>query len=360
VRVAILGLGLIGSSLAHALSEKKLATHIAAYNKSAHALDYAMQNGFIHSQYANPGEAVKNADFVVFATPSSAFSGLARDISAVLKKDAIITDVASVKRNAIEAIKPHLPKHVHYVPAHPITGSEKSGIEAGRADLFEGKKVVLTPEEPELMSDAVKQVRIFWEKLGAQVEFMPAPLHDLVYAYVSHLPHMVAFAVASSTDSTLENSSYQQFLRIGGADVRLWADICLSNTDYVGQAMDDFIQFAIQIYGELKERAQGSADKKDNPHLLFAGLVGVCLIATASLLQEHAEINPLRYTGAGFTDMTAVSSAMDPQELLAAVSASNVAITPLFDKMLVRLSAIRSALKENNIQKLAQLFIFSD
>lgn len=354
-RVAILGLGLLGGSVARALTEKGFATHIAAYNHSDRALSYALQEGFIHSVYKTAAEAVADADFIVLATPPQAFAGLTQEIAGVLKPGAIVTDVGSVKQRAIAAIKPHMPAHAFYVPAHPIAGSEKTGAEASVASLFTGKKVILTPDESELQNQAVVAVRDFWERLGAKVEFMPAHLHDLIYAYVSHLPQVVAFAVAPLVDGSVTDERYKRFTRLTRSDAALWADICLENAEYVGHAVDDFLRFTMQIHGELKNNPQGEQEAEtQNPAMLFAALTGACLIATASLLQEQAGVNPVRYAGTGFADMTAARMD-DPQMLLSSVSASHHLIAPLLDKLIARLQQIRNVLAQNDKQALTSV-----
>ncbi|HEU5047791.1 MAG TPA: prephenate dehydrogenase/arogenate dehydrogenase family protein [Rickettsiales bacterium] len=349
-RVAILGLGLIGGSVARALAEKGLATHIAAYNHSERALDYALKTGFIHSAHQTAGEAVKDADIVVLATPPQAFAGLMQEIAIELKPGAIVTDVGSVKQSAIAAIMPYLPPHAHYVPAHPIAGSEKTGAEASAASLFSGKKVILTPEEADLRSEPVNEVRDFWERIGAKVEFMPAALHDLIYAYVSHLPQAVAFAVAPLIDRAVTDDKYVRFTRLTRSDAALWADIYIENADCVGHAIDDLLRFTMQIHGELKANPPGEGEA-GNPAMLFAALIGACLIATASLLQEQAGINPVRYAGTGFADMTAARMD-DPQLLLSKVSAANHTIAPLLGQMIARLQQVRNVLAQKDKQAL--------
>ncbi len=355
-RVAILGLGLIGGSLARVLSKKKLAQHIAAYNHSNHALEYALEKGFIDSGLATAGNAVANADLIIFATPPQVFSGLAAEIASHIARGAVLMDVGSVKRQAIAAIKPHMPDYTHYVPAHPIAGSDKSGIEAGNAELFSGRSVILTPEEAELNSDPVTRISLLWKQIGSRVEFMPPEMHDSIYAYVSHLPHIVAFAIAPLMDKSFaENAEYARFLRLTHSSPALWADICLANADYAGQAMEDFIRFAAQMHGELKENSQNNENGQGNVSLLFATLIATCLVATASLVQDQIGVNPLRYAGTGFADMTALA-VHDPQELLAQISAHTNVVAALLGNMLERLQAFRAAIAGRHYEALVRLF----
>lgn len=354
-RVAILGLGLIGSSLARALLEKKLAVHIVAYAPSADTIRYALKHGFIHSGAKSAADAVKDADLIVFCAPPDTFAATAQEIAGSIKPGTIVTDVGSVKRQAVNAIKPHLLEHVFYVPAHPIAGSERTGVTAGNAALFNGKRVVLSPEEAELMSEPVKHMQSMWEAIGAKVEFMPAEIHDLIYAYVSHLPQLVAFAIAPFMDISARDDNYRRFTRLTKSDPALWVSICLANADFISKALHDFIIFLTQIHGELLENKQGSNEHEGDVPLLFASLVSTCLIATASQLEEMIGENPARYAGTGFADMTVMAS-NDPQQLLTDISAASTKITPGLEKVLARLREIKESLDSKNGRKLTDLF----
>lgn len=336
-RIAILGLGLIGSSLARALHEKQFANHIAAFDISHTTLDWARGEGFIDSWHGSATDAVRDADIVVFAVPPSAFEKIAREIKLALKPGVIVTDVASVKRQAVAALKPHLPEQAHYVPAHPIAGSEKSGVHAGRADLFKGKNIILTPEEHQVTSLPVAHIRKLWEDIGARVEYMPAELHDRIYAYVSHLPQLVAFATQSG--------------RLAHSNPLLWSDICRANADCIDEALDEFLTFGAQIAGELSENAQENKEDREEAVKLFPKLIAACLIATATMLQEKTGIHPIRYAGAGFADMIAPADG-DPQAVLLLISEHPRAVAELLTTTLGRLSGIRKAIKSNDAEKI--------
>ena len=355
-RIAILGLGLIGSSLARAIAQHKLAEHIAAFDMSGQTLHYAMQKGFIHSHHAHAGQAVQDADLIIFASPPATFESLAKDIAPFIKPGTLVTDVASVKRSAIASITKHLPNHAHYVPGHPITGSERIGVEAGRADLFAGKLVILTPEEDAVMSAPVAAISAFWKKIDAKIEYMPAFLHDRIYAFVSHLPQLVAFAAWQSLKDArpASNEIFSRFTRLAKSDPKLWADICTENADYIGEALGDFIPFATQIMGELSENTE-TAD--NDIHLatdLFPKVVATCLIGTISLLQERTGVHPVRYSGAGFADMTA-PALDDPEAALAAISAHHNIIAQMLETMLVKLREMEKALSSKNSKNLAKI-----
>ena len=355
-RIAILGLGLIGSSVARAVKQHKLAHYVAAFDTSEHAISYMLEQKLVHSVNAYAGQAVLGADLIIFATPPGNFESLARDIAPFVQEGALITDVASVKRYAVSAIKTNLPAYAHYVPAHPIAGSERTGPEAGKADLFAGKKIILTPEEGDVMSRPVADARTFWQALGAKIEFMPAALHDHIYAYVSHLPQLVAYAAQESLRDIPAPGSetFTRFTRLAASDAVLWADICLANTDFILEALNEFILFATQISGELSENTASPANGTDVRAVLFSKIVATCLIATVSLLEDRTGIHPASYTGSGFTDMT-LPAREDPESALAAISEHHHTLAPMLKTALQHLHDIKSALQSP--EKLLPLLI---
>ena len=183
-KVALLGIGLIGSSMAHAMRRAGLAAHIAGYSRRPETLEKANAVGFADTLHDSPLAAVRDADFVVLATPVGAFGGLAREIAPILRPGAILSDVGSVKMAVIRDVGPHVPQGVHLVPAHPIAGTEESGPEAGFAELFDGRWCVLTPS-PETDPQAVETVKTFWRRCGSEVEVMDARHHDLALRPIS-------------------------------------------------------------------------------------------------------------------------------------------------------------------------------
>ncbi len=354
--VAILGLGLIGASLAKTLASKKLGTTISVFDTSPEAQLYAAGAGW-KADYAHAGQAVENADLIVFAAPPAAFEALAKDIAPFLKQGAVVMDVASVKRHAVATIAPHLPAYVAFVPAHPIAGSEKTGAAASRDDLFKGKQVILTPKKQDLKSVPVTRIRTLWETLGAKIEYMPAELHDRIYAYVSHLPQVVSFAsgkclkgIPAETDET-----FTRFMRLTHSDPALWADICVLNADFIREALAAFTSFAGQMTGELSQsQEEGNGNGHIAPQLLPM-IVATCLVATASLLQEDSGIHPAHFAGAGFSDMVSPAT-QDPHAALAAISEHHHHIAHLLASFLRILHEMSDALSAGDKNKLQKLF----
>jgi cyclohexadieny/prephenate dehydrogenase len=247
-RVAILGTGLIGSSLIHAMRRGGLAGHIAVHDRKD-VLARAKGLKLADSYAATAAAAVKGADLVILATPVGAFAALSRAVAPHLKSGAIVSDVGSVKDAVIADVGPHLPKGVHFIPAHPIAGTERSGPEAGFAELFDGRWCILTPPKG-ANARAVKTLKAFWEKLGSKVDVMDAKHHDLVLAVTSHVPHLIAYNIVGTADdlrSVTEGEvikysagGFRDFTRIAASDPTMWRDVFLNNKDAVLEVLGRF------------------------------------------------------------------------------------------------------------------------
>jgi len=248
-RVAILGIGLIGSSIAHAMRRGHVAGEIVGLAHRAETLRRARKVGFADMLTDNAAKAVKGADLVILATPVGAFGALAKVIAPHLKPGAIVTDVGSVKGAVIADVGPHIPKGVHFIPAHPIAGTERSGPEAGFAELFDGRWCILTPPKG-ANKRALKMLRTFWERLGSKVDVMDAKHHDLVLAVTSHVPHLIAYNIVGTADdlrSVTEGEvikysagGFRDFTRIAASDPTMWRDVFLNNKDAVLEVLGRF------------------------------------------------------------------------------------------------------------------------
>ncbi len=241
-RVALIGLGLIGSSLAHAMKRGHLATEIVGYARSEATRARAMELGFVDRVEESAGAAAEGADLVVLCTPVGIVGAVAQEIAPHLAKGAILTDVGSVKASLIEDVGPHVPEGIHFIPGHPISGTEKSGPDAGFAELFDGRWCILTPVEG---SDgaAVEKLTTFWEACGSKVDIMDAKHHDLVLAITSHLPHLIAYNIVGTADDleTVTKSEvikysaggFRDSTRLAASDPTMWRDVCLNNRDAI-------------------------------------------------------------------------------------------------------------------------------
>lgn len=248
-RIAIIGLGLIGGSLGHAIKRAGLAGHVAGYARSAETRARALEIGFVDSAHETAAEAAKDADLIVICTPVGALGPVAAEIEPHLKRGAILTDVGSVKMAVVRDIGPYVPEGVHFIPGHPIAGTEQSGPDAGFAELFDGRWCILTPG-PGADRDAVARLAAFWQACGSKVDYMEPKHHDLVLAIVSHLPHLIAYNIVGTADDleTVTESEvikysaggFRDFTRLASSDPTMWRDICLNNKDAILEMLGRF------------------------------------------------------------------------------------------------------------------------
>jgi cyclohexadieny/prephenate dehydrogenase len=248
-RVALIGLGLIGSSLCHIMRRDKLAGHIAGHAKSAATRDKAKALRLCNSIHETAAAAVRDADLVILCAPVGVCGEIAREIAPALKPGAILTDVGSVKAAIQRDVGSHVPSAVHFIPGHPIAGTEQSGPESGFAELFTGRWVILTPP-PGSDAGAVSKLEQFWRACGSNVEIMTAEHHDLVLAITSHLPHLIAYNIVATaadleevTDSEVIKYSaggFRDFTRIAASDPTMWRDVFLNNRDAVLEMLGRF------------------------------------------------------------------------------------------------------------------------
>jgi cyclohexadieny/prephenate dehydrogenase len=250
-KVAVLGLGLIGSSLCHAMRKKGLAQSIVGHAKSEETRKIALEIGLVDAVYATAAEAVQGADLVIMCVPVGACGPLTAEIGPHLMQGAILTDVGSVKGAIVRDCGPHVPKGVHFIPGHPIAGTEQSGPHSGFAELFENRWCILTPVEG---GDplATAKLEAYWQACGSNTELMTADHHDLVLAITSHLPHLIAYttvATASDLESVTSSevikysaSGFRDFTRIAASDPTMWRDVFLNNKDAVLEMLGRFTE----------------------------------------------------------------------------------------------------------------------
>jgi len=247
--IAIIGPGLIGSSIMRAARAHGAVRAIAASSRSPETRQRVAELGIADKVVATNAEAVEGADLVIVCVPVGVCGAVAEEIAPHLKPGAIVSDVGSVKGAIVRDMGPHLPDNVHFVPAHPVAGTEHSGPDAGFAELFEGRWCILTPPEG-TDPEAVKRLAAFWSLLGANVEIMSPDHHDLVLAVTSHLPHLIAYTIVGTADEleTVTRSEvlkfsaggFRDFTRIAASDPTMWRDIFLANKDAVLEMLGRF------------------------------------------------------------------------------------------------------------------------
>ncbi len=250
-RACFIGIGLIGSSVARAMRRGGLAGAYVAGDKNPKHVKAAVKLGVVDEATTDLAKAAAGADLIVLATPVGTNGEIAKLIAPHLKKGAIVTDVGSVKRMVIDTVAPHIPKDVHFVPAHPIAGTEHSGPEAGFAELFENRWSIITPPK-RTSAKAVAKIAELWRKMGAKVDTMDPDHHDMVLAITSHLPHLIAYTiVGTATDLSgdlkqevikYSASGFRDFTRIAASDPIMWRDVFLNNREAVLEILQRFTE----------------------------------------------------------------------------------------------------------------------
>ena len=256
-RVALIGLGLIASSLFWAMKRDGLAGEVVGYARSSETRATAREIGLCDRIYDTAVEAVEGADLVVLCVPVGAMDSVAREIAPALKQGATVTDVGSVKRAIVDAVAPHIPEGVHFVPSHPLAGTEHSGPRSGFAELFGDRWFLIVPVEGS-DANAVDRIETLWQAMGSKTARMDADHHDLVLAVTSHAPHLIAYTMVGVaddlsrvTDSEVINYSaagFRDFTRIAASDPTMWRDVFLNNKDATLEILGRFTEelFALQ------------------------------------------------------------------------------------------------------------------
>ena len=260
-RIALIGLGLIGSSLAHAIKRENLAETISGFDASEAVRHRAAELG-LAAIADSAAEAVKGADLVILCSPVGSYTQVAAAIAPHLAPGAILSDVGSVKSAVVKDVSPFVPKGVHFLPAHPIAGTEQSGPDAGFPSLFDHRWCIITPP-PGADEDAVAKLKQFWEGCGSQVEVMDAGHHDLVLAMTSHVPHLIAYNIVGTahdlekvTETEVIKFSaggFRDFTRIAASDPIMWRDVFLNNREAVLEVLGRFNEDLSQLQRAVRD-----------------------------------------------------------------------------------------------------------
>ena len=248
-KIALVGIGLIGSSLARVIRREGLARHIAISTRSEKTLARAEELGLGDFYAQDAKKAVEGADLVIVSVPVGSSGAVAEEIAPALKPGAILTDVGSTKGSVIAQMTPHIPAGVHFIPGHPLAGTEKSGPDAGFADLFENRWCIFTPL-PNTDPEALERLSEFWRRCGSNIDTMDPEHHDMVLAFVSHLPHIIAYNIVGTADD-LETvvksevikysaSGFRDFTRLAASDPTMWRDVCLHNREAILEMLARF------------------------------------------------------------------------------------------------------------------------
>ncbi|MCZ6724082.1 MAG: prephenate dehydrogenase/arogenate dehydrogenase family protein [Gammaproteobacteria bacterium] len=267
-RLAIIGVGLIGGSLALALKQAGAVGHVAGCGRNQKNLDKAVQLGVIDSYEESISDAVKDADIVVLAVPLGAMQSVFVQIKDVIGDATVITDVGSAKQSVVDIASANLgPRIGQFVPGHPIAGTEKSGVEAGFASLYQNRRVILTPLDSTDPA-AIARIDAMWRQCGASVEYLGVGHHDKVLAATSHLPHMLAYALVNYLSRLNDHEEifnyaaggFRDFTRIASSDPVMWRDVCISNGDALLTLIEGYKNELDQVSAAIRDA--------DHEHLL--------------------------------------------------------------------------------------------
>ncbi len=265
-KLAIIGVGLIGSSLSLALKQAAAVEQVVGYGRSRQNLERGVELGVLDSFETSIADAVNGADVVVVAVPLGAMEQVFSELKAAVSRQAVITDVGSAKGSVVAVARQGLEEiFSRFVPGHPIAGKEKSGVEAGSADLYRNRRVILTPVE-ETEKQAIATIGQMWRNCGALVEHLSVDHHDKVLAATSHLPHMLAYALVHQLSSLNEHEEifryaaggFRDFTRIASSDPVMWRDVCIANSDILVELIEHYQLELGQVANAIKA---GDADK---------------------------------------------------------------------------------------------------
>lgn len=261
-KVTIIGIGLIGGSIGMALKKNRFAREVIGVSRQHSSLVQALKSSAIDKASHDVKKSVQDADLIILATPVKTIISMFSIINKSLKRGCIITDVGSTKEAIVEAAAKHLPAHAFFVGSHPLAGSEKKGAQNGSAELFNDSVCVMTPNE-KTNKAAVDRVKSLWTHLGAAVKTMPASEHDKILAYVSHLPHLLAYGLIDVIPADCLGYAAQGLkdtTRIASSDPDMWKDVCLTNQESLLKALDEYVK--------ILSAFRRSIISRDEPNLL--------------------------------------------------------------------------------------------
>lgn len=351
---AIIGTGLIGGSLAKALKAANDSHRITAIDTDAQALALLHDEGVIDSACTSLASAsLQECDMLLIAVPPDAWEELAGQLRfAALGNISLMMDVGSVKAYALDCFG----EWPQFLPAHPIAGSEFSGAAFSDEQLFANKQVIITPRSEDGRTTA--QATLFWESLGAQCSIMSAERHDVIYAHMSHLPQLCAYAIAGATLPHLGHTQdYTGFLRLAGSSPSLWLGIFRHNP-HLASAAEHFLQILGHMIAELRT---GSLDVPASLQLDVAALccpriIASCLISSVTIAERTHDMKMARYAGSGFADMTAAAMT-SPEEDLARISEHSDAVVALLEMCEQHFRAMLVAIKRADWELLYQMMV---
>ena len=269
-KVCIIGCGLIGSSIARGIKKNKIATKVVSSNRSNSTNKKVIRLKIVDEASSDTKKMVKGSDLIIIASPLSSYKNIILKIKSSLKNGAILTDVGSVKKNAISLIEKNIPKNISWISSHPIAGTEDSGPESGFSQLFKNKWCILTPSKQSNNKD-VKLLEKFWRKLGSRVDVMDAKQHDYILSITSHMPHLIAYNIVDTTLKIKKKKNrniikysaggLRDFTRIAASNPIMWRDIFIQNNENTSKMIDKFIKNLIDLKKAVKSKNERKLEK---------------------------------------------------------------------------------------------------
>lgn len=350
MNITLIGAGQLGGSLAMALRAAEGDCVITAYDTMPAHAEYLLARGAVDATAATIEDAVREADIVVLACPLGSYREIGNALAHALDDGTILTDLGSVKQpmDALAAVV----KNALVVPAHPIAGSEKAGPQAARGELFENRLCILTPNEgtdPEAMAI----IETLWNGMGADVIQMPAAVHDQIYAYVSHLPHFIAFVAASyfhgiGVKLLPEDETFAQFLRISRSGARMWTDIALANREALLPVLATYIALLEHFASELRAGEKSEAgDANFVAKALVPRILAASLISTVSLHEQQSGMNLRPFAAGGMRDIVA-PAAVTPEEDTEAISKAAHLVADHLDQLIPQFKQLEQLIGAEN------------
>lgn len=359
--IGIIGLGNIGASLAMAIKQSAACETLYGFDSNEETLRYCQAGNMIDAVV--PLEKIaSDCELIIIAVPPHCVAEVTEKLKPNLQKDTVLTDVASVKLPILHYLEQN--EDLNFIPGHPIAGGTFAGPKHAKADMFLRKMVMLTPPMGiEIDDPALQKVQFFWQYLDAVVELIPADFHDLVYAYVSHLPHIIAYAASATLSNTEHLSSdsdlLPRFTRLANSHPPLWTDIILNNQPNIVQTLKNYIAMIGHIRNELGEgqEKQGEMEEVEDcgiaARLLFPRIAASCLIATVSMLERQSGQRLARYSGAGFADVAA-PAAEAPEGDMELISKHYAAVNELLLSFEKHLDMLAIAIESNQPKQLTE------
>jgi prephenate dehydrogenase len=361
-RVTIIGFGLIGGSLALGMRARGLCGAVHVVEPEASSREYALSRGMADRAEAELSPALKESRLILLCAPPSAVAGLTENLKPYVTPQTLVMDVSSVKQPVVQAFRA-LEDICSAVPAHPVAGSDKFGPQHADGDLFVERRAILCPEEDRLSMPLTGVAREFWERLGSQVTFMPALLHDSVYGYVSHLPQLLSYAAKDALCNAVQaqhvtaDDMFRRFMRLGQSGGGLWSDIFIANRPVMLTATDQYLSIIGRICSEFAAgmaNNEPSESSSESFTKLFPRIAASCMVTALSIAEPEVGARLRQFSGTGLRDFIApVTEA--PEEDIEKISRNYRDILPVLAGYMQTIQHIRHLIQHADSGKLRQL-----